>query len=126
MSKKEVRPRITEEEYELVKGIRSAGKEHGVGLQNLDHGWLKSKDTSIHFKNPFYKTPEVYKFEKLQKELIKDLQNYSPKFPELKRIKNEEGYCLVIDPADIHIGKLCTAFETGTEYNQQIAVKRVK
>ena len=126
MSKNKVRPRITEEEYELVKGIRSAGKEHGVGLQNLDHGWLKSKDTSIHFKNPFYKTPEVYKFEKLQKELIKDLQNYSPKFPELKRIKNEEGYCLVIDPADIHIGKLCTSFETGTEYNQQIAVKRVK
>jgi hypothetical protein len=32
---------------------------------------------------------------------------------------------MVISPADVHIGKLCTAFETGEEYNQQIAVKRV-
>jgi len=31
----------------------------------------------------------------------------------------------VIDPADIHIGKLASAFETGEEYNNQIAVKRV-
>jgi hypothetical protein len=33
---------------------------------------------------------------------------------------------LVVDPADIHIGKLCEAFETGEDYNNQIAVKRVK
>ena len=26
----------------------------------------------------------------------------------------------------MHIGKLCTSFETGEDYNQQIAVKRVK
>ena len=32
---------------------------------------------------------------------------------------------LVIDPADIHIGKLCSAYETGQDYNQNIAVKRV-
>ena len=31
----------------------------------------------------------------------------------------------MVDPADIHIGKLATAFETGEEYNSQIAVKRV-
>jgi hypothetical protein len=32
---------------------------------------------------------------------------------------------LVIDPADIHIGKLCSAFEVGEAYNNQIAVQRV-
>ena len=33
---------------------------------------------------------------------------------------------MVIDPADIHIGKLVEAFETGEEYNCQVAVKRVR
>ena len=32
---------------------------------------------------------------------------------------------MVVDPADVHIGKLCTAFESGEDYNSQIAVKRV-
>ena len=33
---------------------------------------------------------------------------------------------LVVDPADIHIGKLASSFETGEDYNNQIAVNRVK
>jgi len=33
---------------------------------------------------------------------------------------------LIIDIADLHIGKLSTAFETGEDYNCQIAVKRAK
>jgi len=33
---------------------------------------------------------------------------------------------LVVDPADIHIGKLCEAFDTGEDYNCQIAVQRVR
>jgi hypothetical protein len=32
----------------------------------------------------------------------------------------------VIDPADIHIGKLASSFETGEDYNNQIAVQRVR
>jgi hypothetical protein len=32
----------------------------------------------------------------------------------------------VVDPADIHIGKLCSSFQVGEDYNNQIAVKRVK
>jgi hypothetical protein len=32
---------------------------------------------------------------------------------------------LVVDPADIHIGKLASSFETGEDYNSQIAVQRV-
>ena len=32
----------------------------------------------------------------------------------------------ILDPADVHIGKLATAFESGEDYNSQIAVQRVK
>jgi len=38
--------------------------------------------------------------------------------------KDSESYLLVLDPADIHVGKLAEAFETGDEYNSNIAVQR--
>ena len=51
---------------------------------------------------------EKFKYEKIRR------QNYS--LPCL----------LVIDPADIHVGKLASSFETGEDYNTQIAVQRVR
>lgn len=66
-------------------------------------------------------------FEKFYKELLSDLETLSNKPQTVSRIKsNEESYLLVVDPADVHIGKLAQSFETGEEYNSQIAVQRVK
>ena len=44
-------------------------------------------------------------------------------YPEIKRVKGE--HLLVINPADIHIGKLGVALETGDDYNTEIAYNRV-
>jgi hypothetical protein len=63
--------------------------------------------------------------EKLHSVLIDDIKLYAPKYKEYKRNELFNGHLLVLDPADIHIGKLCSAFETGEEYNNQVAVKRV-
>lgn len=122
---KEIRPRISEQEYEVIKGIRNASKEHGVSVHDVDHGWLKSKNTSVHFKNPAFKPKEIIDFEQLSAKLLSDLQSYVPKLHEIKREVNNDGHLLVVDPADIHIGKLCSAFEVGEAYDNQIAVKRV-
>ncbi|MEO0573029.1 MAG: hypothetical protein AAF039_15080 [Bacteroidota bacterium] len=132
---KEVRPRISQEEYQLLLDIRNekqnqvgisdAALEFGVDSENIKHIWFKNKDASGFVKNPNYKEPELVKFEELQKELVLELSSYSPIFPKLKRQKSNKAYLLVIDPADIHIGKLCSAFEVGEAYNNQIAVKRV-
>lgn len=122
---KKIRPRISEEEYEVIKGIRQASKEHGVSVHDVDHGWLKSKDTSVHFKNPAFKPKELIDFEQLSEKLLSDLQSHVPKWPQIKREVNNDGHLLVVDPADIHIGKLCSAFEVGEAYDNQIAVKRV-
>jgi hypothetical protein len=59
----------------------------------------------------------------LQDSLIASLQGYSQKFIKLEQIV--DSYLLVLDPADIHIGKLCSSFEVGEDYNNQIAVQRV-
>jgi hypothetical protein len=64
--------------------------------------------------------------EDLQEKFLEEMSKYSPSYPALKRTKSKDAHLLVIDPADIHVGKLCKAFESGEDYDSQIAVKRVK
>jgi hypothetical protein len=113
------------EMVDTVKELNAIYQESlsiGVPVEDIKHGWLKNDKSSMFFTNPLYKKKEEDKF---YNELVSDLQNFSPVFPEIKRTASKEGHLLVIDPADIHVGKLARAFETGEDYNSQIAVKRV-
>ena len=106
-------------------GIYEATNNLDVANSNVKHLWMKSKSESLFVKNPNYVEKEQTLIQDLKNELIKDISNFTPKFPKINRTTNKESYLLVIDPADIHIGKLCSAFETGEDYDNQIAVKRV-
>ena len=122
---------VTKAEYDKVLELRNSGilnahQEHGVEHTNSKFLWLKNKNSSIPVQNPFYEPPQVKKLNELKDELIEDLKNYSPKFTKIKREKCKDGKLLVMDPADIHIGKLSDSFETGVDYNSQTAIKRVK
>jgi len=113
------------EMVDTVKELNAIYQESlsiGVPVNDIKHGWLKNDTASMFFTNPLYKKKEEDKF---YNELVSDLQKFSPVFPEIKRTASKEGHLLVIDPADIHVGKLARAFETGEDYNSQIAVKRV-
>jgi len=94
--------------------------EKGIEPSNVKYYWHKSEHFSINATN----SPE--KLEEFKDRILEEIQNYSPKYPKIKRKPSKDGHLLVIDPADIHIGKLCSSFETGANYNNQIAVKRVK
>lgn len=107
------------------QGVLDACDNLGVDPTTAPMMWLKTKTESIRVTNPLFIKAEEKQFSDLTQTLINDLQQYAPKFPKLKRIENKDSYLLVIDPADIHIGKLCTAFESGEAYNNQIAVQRV-
>lgn len=61
---------------------------------------------------------EVYK------KVIDYVNAHAPKYTPIHRKKQGE-HLLVINPADIHIGKYASAKETGDDYNVDIAVKRV-
>lgn len=120
------RLRLKEDELDLINKYRRIKEESiaaGINPDDVKHGWLKTEKSSLFFKNPNFKTEEKNKF---AKELIKELKEFSPKYPKIKRTKSKDGHLLVIDPADIHVGKLCSILETGVEYNSQIAVKQVK
>lgn len=107
------------------QGVLDACENVGVDPTTAPMLWLKTKKESVRVTNPLFVPKEVVQFETLSKTLIDELKNYSPTFPKLERVEDSESYLLVIDPADIHIGKLCSAFEVGESYNNQIAVQRV-
>jgi hypothetical protein len=122
------RPRITREEFEIVSQYRAIKKEsNDLGLDDSDvkHGWLKSKTASLFFKNPNFKENEEENYEKVRESILKDIEAHLPKYELFERKDCRDSHLLVIDPADVHIGKLCESFETGEEYNNQIAVQRV-
>lgn len=127
--KNKIRIRVDKDELDHINELRTLWNEaidSGVNPTEVKHGWIKNETASLFMKNHAYKEPEEQKLEKTFDSLIEELKNYSPKYPKIKRKKSKDGHLLVVDPADIHIGKLCKAFETGEDYNEQIAVKRVK
>ena len=122
------RYRLRPDEIDVLENYRRISDEAekaGINPESVKAGWLKSDDASLYFKNPNFKTQEQIGIENLALEVVEDVKKYAPKYPKIKRTKSKDGHLLVVDPADIHIGKLSTVFETGVDYNQQIAVKRV-
>lgn len=96
-------------------------KVNGFEGENYEYGWLKTDTSSIFIKND--KGNMTY--DDIREELIAELKSYAPKYPKIERKKITEGHLLIVDPADVHIGKLALLEETGDEYNLEIARQRV-
>lgn len=103
------------------KGLYEACKGAGIDYENVSHYWHKGKHFSINVKKNNEFDHSAFKVD-----LIEEISKWSPNYPQFKREKVSDPHCLVFDPADIHIGKICSSFETGEEYNMQTAVKRVR
>lgn len=84
------------------------------------HGWLKTDTASIFIRNK----ENIVTYDQIREDLIADIKKHAPKYPVIKRTSNKENHMLVIDPADVHIGKLALAEETGDEYNIELAKQR--
>ena len=54
--------------------------------------------------------PKKISYEEVGNRIISEMKNYSPKYPKLKRRELIDPHLLVIDPADVHIGKLYDSF----------------
>ena len=118
------RYRLTPDEVGVLREYRRIKEEaefQGVNPNDVHSGWIKSKESSLYFKNSAFRTNDLKQF---KKDLVKDLKEYAPNFNKVKKPKVHDGHCLLLSPADIHIGKLCKSFVTGEEYNKQKAVLR--
>jgi len=126
---------LTENQMQLLKELRSNGiiqacLNVGADPTTAPMLWLKTKKESVRVTNPLYIKPEIKEeiehVQELHEAFILEAKKYAFKYPTFKRELIKDKHCLVFDAADIHIGKICSSFETGETYNSQIAIKRVK
>ena len=134
------RYRLTEQESDIIREMRGETVTNVNGNSSLDkhlqeRGINKQDVTSVkHWQS----ASGEYRFSVVTKEdeqgtslkeqfapILKDLQSYSPKFEKIKRSKVTDPHCLVLDPADVHVGKLATVSETGNHYDIDKAVSQV-
>jgi len=107
--------RVNPESNEFLKTLNAKG----IDPRTVRQYWDKDKRYSIQVR------PEQEDPLKIFDSIFSDLKEYSPKFEKIKRTPSVDPHLLIIDPADIHVGKLASTAETGTRYDIQIAVDQV-
>ena len=131
------RLRLSSDEVELINESRGENLQNingntALDLHLQDRGIDKKDVVSVkHWQNMggdlrfSIVTKEQSAIE--QTDLLEDVKalidNHAPTYPKIKRVKGDN--LLIINPADIHIGKLAVASETGEDYNTEIACARV-
>lgn len=103
--------------------LAEACEERGIDISSVGMAWNKDKHWSIQFRPNKDKGPT---FEQMLNDHIEEVNNHTFSYEKIERENYSVPCLLVIDPADIHIGKLASSFETGEDYNNQIAVQRVR
>ena len=104
------------------QGIIDECERVGIDVDNVKRFWHKSKHYSIEVVG----SKKEFDYNEFREDFIAEISKWSPNYKHIVRGPISDPHCLVFDPADIHIGKLCSSFETGEDYNQQIAVQRVR
>tara|TARA_R110000868_G_scaffold111399_1_gene300912 strand:- start:1365 stop:2537 length:1173 start_codon:yes stop_codon:yes gene_type:complete len=93
---------------------------------NWKLSWVKDKvtGTSTLVVNPDYKNAESVDYDQIRNEMIEEMRGLSPNVDKYKRKKNKDPHCLVLDIADLHIGKLATQDGANDTYNVDVAIDR--
>ena len=104
-------------------GIKAAMESVGMtDCGPLLGGWLKGEHASLRFEMP--KDGAGIALLDTIKGAIDDLKNID--VPKYEIRPKPDGECLlVIDLADVHVGKLCVETETGYTYSRDVAVHRM-
>jgi uncharacterized protein YktA (UPF0223 family) len=108
----------------IDKGIFDECETVGIDFDKVKHYWYKGEHYSINVKGV---ENDSFNYHEFKQDFIDTVERIKPNHIKIERNDLlEDLHCLLIDPADIHVNKLCSAFETGEDYNSQIAVQRVK
>ena len=139
MKKNGKRLRLTPEEVELIYENRAESTTNingntALNIHLKERGISKKDVVSVkHWQS----ASGEYRFSIVTKEdlsatsddIIKQvnnfIENYSPQYPAIKRKNKKSSHLLVINPADIHIGKYANEAETGSGYDVETACMRV-
>jgi len=106
--------------YTIDTFEKTLEKNNFQAPDNWSYGWLKGKEASVFVKN----TNGLIPYDEMRKEFKEEMSKYSPKYPKIDREPVKDNHLLVVDIADLHVGKLAEASETGDKYNSKIAKRR--
>lgn len=109
------------QKFEKSPALADECERVGIDFDSVSNFWYKGKHYSIHAKG----SKKEFVYEDFREDLIGEISKWSPNYPKIVREAVNDPHCMLFDPSDIHVGKLCSSFETGEDYNSQIAVKRV-
>lgn len=113
---------ITKDELEKIETHQALNEECekiGIPLDSVNNYWHKGKHFSIHAKN------NLFDKERFLEQIAETIKQHAPTPPPVKYKPTKQKHLLVINPADIHIGKYSAEIETGEKYDLEIAKKRV-
>jgi len=96
---------INQDDVISVKHWQSAGGDYRFSIVTKENVGIKEKDI----------------FDKVNT----FVNEYAPAYHTIERIPQTDPHLLVVNPADIHIGKYANSTETGEDYNSSIAIQRV-
>lgn len=103
-----------------LDALKAECAEYGIDTDDVRYFWHKSKRISM-----FVMAQNRPTYEKVREEMIATMKRHAPKYRAVKRKKPTDGHLLVIDPADIHVGKIAVKDETGYHYDIPTAVSMV-
>lgn len=115
---------LSEDEAKSAPMIEEWAKARNIDMDDITSYWCKEDGLSVNIRN---KKSEL-DWKQIRDEVLSTWENFKPdhEWIDYGNIPEDDAHCLVIDPADVHIGKLARSFETGCDYDSQIAVQRVK
>lgn len=91
----------------------------GVSVDDVPYYWHKTPEISM-----FVKRPGGMSYAEMRDEIIAEMDAHAPTYLPLNHVGGD--HLLVVDPADVHIGKLSRIHETGYDYDINEAVTRVR
>jgi hypothetical protein len=109
------------------EGQRGAIDAAALDASTASHGWIKTDgDGNIIGHSTFWKA-QAQSLEDVTEALREGLEAIAPGQYAAIPLERPDplGALLVMDFADVHIGKLCVSTETGYEYSRDVAVTRM-
>lgn len=91
----------------------------GFEAEQVSNYWVKTKTGSFHVRRD---SPSDYG--RAREEFLETAATHAPSYTPIKHVLGE--HLLVVDPADVHIGKLCVPGEVDKAYGLEEGVRRLR
>lgn len=108
--------RIPEDSY-----LEAVCEQKHIPASTVKRYTLKTDDSTLYVEPG----AETFSIEDMEAMFLESIKKINPKYPNRNVKKLTPANLLVIDPADIHFGKLASAYQTGEDYNINVAKQRL-